>query len=327
MKKKFIVTGGAGLIGLEVCRQLSELGHEVRLFDVGEQIKRVEQAIAENVLTYYGSILDPSSLRMAMSDCQVVIHLAAMLGVRRTEADKLRCIEVNIEGTKNVLDCAVQHRVDKVVFASSSEVYGEPQNNPITEEFITQGKTVYAVTKLAGEEFCRAYAQKYSLEYTILRYFNTYGPYQTAQFVITKFISNVLKGIPPLINGDGKQVRSYTYVSDTARATILAALNDAANKKVLNVGNGKFQISLKGLAEKIIELGGMKGKLEPEYSHGFENTDRNLDREIFIRFCDSRKAERMLDWKPEVRLEEGIQRTMKTGVIFERYENFYDEQN
>ena len=153
-----------------------------------------------------------------------------------------------------MLECAVQHRVRKVIFASSSEVYGEPLENPITEKSITQGKTVYAVTKLAGEELCIAFSQQFPLEYTILRYFNSYGPYQTAQFVITKFISNVLKGVPPIINGDGKQVRSYTYVIDTARATILAALSNKTNREILNIGSGETPVSLKELAEKIITL-------------------------------------------------------------------------
>lgn len=315
------------MIGLETCRQLSDLNNEVHLFDLGEQIKRVSNTISDQVRTYYGSILDHSSLRSAMADCEVVIHLGAMLGVRRTEADKLRCIEINIEGTKNVMECAVQQRVQKVVFASSSEVYGEPLENPITEEFVTQGKTVYAVTKLAGEELCKAYAQQYPLKYTILRYFNSYGPFQTAQFVITKFISNVLKGLPPVINGDGKQVRSYTYVTDTAKATILAALSDKTNREILNIGHGLSPISLKDLAEMIIEIGGKKGIMEPEYRGNFEDTDRNREREIFERFCDSSKVQQLLNWRPEVSLEEGIRKIMEIGVIFERWENLYDEQN
>jgi UDP-glucose 4-epimerase len=327
MKKKIIVTGGAGMIGIEICRQLFELGHEVNLFDLGEQIKRVRNAIPPNVRIYYGSIVDLSSLRSAMSDCNIVIHLAALLGVRRSEADKLRCIEINIDGTKNVLDCAVQHRLDKIVFASSSEVYGEPQENPITEETITQGKTVYAITKLAGEEYCKAYSQKYPLDYTILRYFNCYGPYQTAQFVIAKFIHNVMHDRPPLINGDGKQVRSYTYVSDTARATILASLSNKTNGEVLNIGNGIFPISLRELAEKIISIAGKTGKINPEYRYDFENSDRKKEREIFERFCDSSKVSNLLNWKHDVSLVSGIQEIMNKGAIFERWEHLYDEQN
>lgn len=325
--KKILVTGGAGMIGLEVCRQLTELSYEVHLFDLGEQIKRVSKHLPEKVRIYYGSILDHSSIRQAMLKCDAVIHLAAMLGVRRTEADKLRCIEINIEGTKNVLECAVKQQVGKIVFASSSEVYGEPLENPITENFITQGKTVYAITKLAGEELCKAYSQQYPLEFTILRYFNSYGPYQTAQFVIAKFISNVIKGVPPIINGDGKQIRSYTYVSDTAKATIEATLSQKTNNKTLNIGSGNNPVSLKELAEKIIEINGKKDVLKLEYRRDFENTDRKRGREIFERFCNSDKAQKLLGWKPEVSLENGIQKIIDNGVIFDRYENLYDEQN
>ena len=322
-----IVTGGAGMIGLEVCRQLSASGYQVHLFDLGEQIKRVENAIPDGVRVFYGSIIDLSSLRAAMTDCQIVIHLAAMLGVRRSEADKLRCLGINVEGTRNVLDCAVQHRIKKIAFASSSEVYGEPIDNPICEDFITQGKTVYAVTKLAGEELCKAYAQKYPLDYTILRYFNCYGPYQTAQFVIAKFISNVTKGLPPVVNGDGKQVRSYTYVSDTAKATIAAALSDRADGEVLNIGDGNSPISLKDLAVTIIDLAGKKGELEPMFDKKFMDADRSHSREIFNRFCDSSKAKNILSWQPEINLKVGIQQILKTGVIFDRWENLQDEQN
>ena len=327
MKKKVMVTGGAGMIGLEVCRQLSNLGIEVILLDLGEQIMRVKKAIPSNVKIYYGSICDLSSIRSAMSNCQIVFHLAAMLGVRRTEMDLLRCLEINIEGVKNILGCAVQFDVEKIVFASSSEVYGEPLGNPITEDFTTQGKSVYAITKLAGEELCKAYAQKYPIKYTILRYFNSYGPYQTAQFVISKFIKNVLEGKPPVINGDGNQIRSYTYVADTARATILSGIMGKADGQILNIGNGKQPVSIRELAETVIEIGGQKNKLKPEYRPDFLNADRVKDREIFERFCDSSKAENLLDWKAQINLGEGIRSIIENGVIFDRWEHLYDEQN
>jgi len=302
------------------------MGHEVHLFDLGEQIQRVRDAVPKNVKIYYGSVVDLSSLRSAMSGCDEVIHLAALLGVKRSEKDKLRCLEINIDGTKNVLDCAVQHRVGKIVFASSSEVYGEPLENPITEDSITQGKTVYAVTKLAGEELCKAYAQKYPIEYTILRYFNCYGPYQTAQFVIAKFIRNVMQGAPPIIQGDGTQVRSYTYVTDTARATAAAALSDQTNGQILNIGNGDNPISLTDLARLIIRIGGKEGELQVQYHRNFENCDRKVEREIFQRYCSSKKAQELLSWRPEVSMEEGVRKVFEAGVIFDRWENLYDEQ-
>jgi UDP-glucose 4-epimerase len=325
-RKSIIVTGGAGLIGLEVCRQLSLMGHEVRLFDLGEQIQRTREAIPDGVKIFYGSIVDLSSMRSAMINCDIVIHLAALLGVKRSEQDKLRCIEINIDGTKNVLDCAVQHSVKKIVFASSSEVYGEPLQNPITEESITQGKTVYAVTKLAGEELCKAYAQKYPINYTILRYFNCYGPYQTAQFVISKFIKTVMDDQRPIIHGDGKQVRSYTYVSDTARATIMSALSERANSEIINIGNGDQPVSLIDLAHAIIDIAGKKSRLQPEFRTDFNNCDRSREREIYVRFCNTQKAKDILGWQAEVSLQQGLKNVMETGVIFDRWENLYDEQ-
>lgn len=325
-KHKIIVTGGAGLIGLETCRQLVQQGHEVRLFDLGEQILRVKEHIPKDVRIFYGSVLDSDSIRTAMRDCDIVIHLAALLGVKRSERERLRCIEINIDGTKKVLDSAVQFGVKKFVFASSSEVYGEPLGNPVKETDILQGRTVYAITKLAGEELCKAYSHIYPLKYTILRYFNCYGPFQTGQFVIAKFINNVLKGKSPVIYGSGEQIRSYTYVFDTAKATILAAVSEKADNEVFNVGKGDESINLNDLAELVIRVGGKGGEIKPEYQN-FENSDRREEREILVRYCDSTKAREILNWQPEIPLEEGIRKVFEKGIIFERWENLYDEQN
>jgi len=316
-----LVTGGAGCIGLEVCSELSRRGMKVRLFDLPEQILRVKYAIGEDVEISYGSILDSSSLREAMDGCDAVIHLAAMLGVRRTELNKLRCLEINVEGSKKVLECAVQHRIKKVVFASSSEVYGEPSFNPVNENAPTQGKTVYAVSKLVGEELCKAYAQRYpGFSYTILRYFNTYGLYQTAQFVIPKFVVNVLKNKPPIIYGDGKQKRSYCFASDVAWATAEGLFRAEANQQVFNIGNGTRVIDLWELAHLVIRLGGKEGTIEPVHHLDFSSTDRAADREVTVRVCDTTKAHDILGFRPRISLEEGIQQIMRPDAIFERWE-------
>ncbi len=325
---RFLVTGGAGMIGLEICKQLSSLGHQVNLFDLGEQIKRVEKFIPKkNIKTFNGSIIDPSALRDAMKECEIVIHLAALLGVKRSEENKLKCLEINVEGTKNVFNTSIERRVKKFVFASSSEVYGEPQNNPITENYITQGKTIYAVSKLIGEEYCKSFAQEFPINYTILRYFNCYGPFQTAQFVMSKFIKNALENKNLNINGDGKQIRSYSFVSDTAYATILAALSNKSNGKILNIGNGEEPINLIDLAKLILKLTN-KNKLKILYDKKFSHkSDRSKNREIYERYCDSSYAKKILNWKTSYSLEKGIKEVIKTGIIFDRWENFYDEQN
>ena len=286
------------------------------MFDLPEQIVRVEKHISHKVKIEYGSVLDCSSLRDAMANCDSVIHLAAYLGVRRTETNKLRCLEININGTKNVLDCAVQHGVKKVIFASSSEVYGEPIENPITEKTITQGKTVYAITKLAGEELCKAYSQRYpQLSYTILRYFNTYGPFQIAQFVIPKFIRNVMENKPPVIYGNGLQLRGYCYVSDTAWATVEALLSDNTDGQIFNIGNSDTLSSLVDLAEIVIDVCGKKDTLTIKMQGNFENTDRDKEREIYKRYCDTTKIRDVLGFVPKVSLEDGIKNVVKCGNL------------
>ena len=283
------------------------------LFDLRGQIARVESSIDPKIDIYYGSILDCSSLRDALAGCDAVVHLAAYLGVRRTETNKLRCLEINVNGTQNVLDIAIQHRVKKIIFASSSEVYGEPLENPVTEKTRTHGKTVYAVTKMTGEELCQAYAQRYpEFNYTIMRFFNTYGPFQIAQFVIPKFIRNCLEGKPPVVYGDGKQVRSYCYSQDSARGLLDALFNPKADGEVFNIGNSGDPLTLLELAQMIIRLCGKEDKLEPKIQNQFANTDRTKEREIFERFCDTTKAREILGFEPRISTEEGVKQVIET---------------
>lgn len=320
--KKVLVTGGAGCIGIQVCHELADRRVACVLFDLPEQIGRTVAKTSLVGNSYYGSILDRSSLRDAMSGCDAIIHLGAYLGVRRTELNPLRCIEINIEGTKNVLECAIQNRIRKLVFASSSEVYGEPLDNPVNEKTITQGKTVYAVTKLAGEEMCKAFAQRYpEFSYTILRFFNTYGPNQIAQFVVPKFIKNVLADKSPIIYGDGSQIRSYCYASDTARATVDALVSKKASSEILNVGNSTEPVTLSELANLIIEVAGKQSFLKPVYKPNFRDTDRTKDREVFTRHCDIAKIRSVLGFKPEVKLRDGIARVIEHGHIFSTWES------
>lgn len=320
-----LVTGGAGCIGLEVCRELRERGHTVHLLDLPEQIQRVRHAIPDGVRVFYGSILDRSTIREAIEECEAIAHLAAYLGVARTEANRLRTLEINIEGTRNILDVALQHGVSRVVFASSSEVYGEPVENPVHERSMTQGKTVYAVSKLAGEELCRAYTQRYPrLEHVILRLFNTYGPYQVARFVVPRFIWNVLHDQPPIVYGNGDQIRSYCYASDTAWAIAEALVRSEAANDVLNIGNSAQPLSLLELAEQTIRIAGKSGHVRPEVRGGFDRTDRTREREIYHRFCDASKARRLLGFEPKVSLHEGIRRIIELRAIFPSWEDAGD---
>ncbi len=313
--KKVLVTGGAGCIGLQVCRELLKRGIEPVILDLGEQINVIKEQL-DSFKIFYGSILDYSTIREAINGCDAVIHLAAYLGVRRTEINKLRCLEINIEGTKNVLEASVSYGIDKIVFASSSEVYGEPISNPITEKDITQGKTVYAASKIAGEELVKAYHESFkNLNFTILRYFNTYGPNQVAQFVIPKFINNVMNDISPEVYGDGSQLRGYTFSKDTAIATVDSLFSKETNGNVLNIGNSDNFIDLIALANLIISICKKEDTIKVKINNNFINSDRDQSREIFKRYCSTEKAKRMINFSPKISLEEGIRSIIDNGPI------------
>ena len=310
MKYKCFVTGGAGLIGLSVCKELLKRGHEVYLYDIGEQVIRNKNKIPSNAKILIGSILDKHTLTSSMKNCDYVFHLAAMLGVKYTEDNKLGCLEVNCTGTKNVLEASTTNKIKKFIFASSSEVYGEPDSNPITEKNSTKGKTIYGISKIIGEEYCKAYKQKYNLNYTILRFFNTYGPNQDEKFVITNFIKAALENKYLIINGFGNQKRSYTYVEDSAIATVMAAFSKKTNQKIYNVGNGNEPITLTELAVKISKK--LRKKVKIKYKKNFLGSDRSKDREIFVRYCDSSKVKKDINWKPLTKVDKGIVKILKS---------------
>jgi UDP-glucose 4-epimerase len=262
-----------------------------------------------------GSILDKTFLRDALRDCDSVIHLAAHLGVKRTEKNRLRCLDINVDGTRNVLEAAQGARtVRKFIFASSSEVYGEPISNPVTEQSITQGKTVYAISKLAGEELTKAFGEELkAFDTCILRFFNTYGIGQVGQFVITRFVNNVLSGKSPIINGAGDQLRSYCFAEDTARAVVLALQNPSSSGKIYNIGSSVEPITILDLAKKIISLSPSNSSLKPSVL-GNSFGDRDKSREIFFRHADTSLARQELSFQANISLDEGLKKLIDAGI-------------
>ena len=312
-KIKILVTGGAGCIGVAVCNLLIQKNYKVHLFDLADQIEISKKLINKNIKIFEGSVLDKTSLLKASKGCEVVIHLAASLGVKNTEENLYRCFQINVKGTENVLDICLQKKIKRIIFSSSSEVYGEPLKNPIKEDAKTYGKSFYAVTKLMGENMIRAYSQlDKKLEFVILRFFNTYGVNQVAQFVIPKFIFLAKKKKAIIINGDGNQKRSYCHASDTAIGVEKCIKNKKVKNETLNLGNGKQLVTLKKLVNMINKKVGKNSKVI--FNKKFYKTDRTVDREIFNRYCDSRKAEKLLNFKPKINLSKGLDDLIKFNI-------------
>jgi UDP-glucose 4-epimerase len=304
-KKKVLVTGAGGFIGTKVVQELWNRGCDVYYFDVIdpkiEGIKRLN----------LGTILDQYDLALAVKSCDYAIHLAALLGVYKTDNSRLETLHVNIQGTLNFIEACVKEGVKKIVFSSSSEVYGDQEKFPITEENPLNPKSVYAVSKIAGEEYLKAYAEMYPFQYNIVRLFNVYGEYQREEFVLPKFVQRVVNNEPPVIYGDGEQNRSFCYVEDAARGVVDALLSETQGV-VFNIGNDREPISIKDLAYKLIRLSGKS--LQPEFVD-YEESDRESSREIGKRIPSIEKAKKILGYEPRYSLEYGL----KQMIAF--YEN------
>jgi len=319
MAKKVLITGGGGFIGTVLAKNLKSKGLEIRLFDLDfTNHKLLCEKLGDfpQVERVTGSILDSNALCNAMRGCNYVVHLAAMLGVRRTEMKRVECLNINILGTINVLEACLKERVEKILFTSSSEVYGEIEGLPVKEESPKNPVSIYAITKLAGEEYVKAYADRYGLEYSIVRFFNVYGPGQVAEFVMPRFIKRVLENKPPIIYGDGSQIRSFCFVEDAVEGAVRALLNPIGDNQILNIGNDKEPISMKDLANKIIKISGKK--IEPEFIPMVES-DRQSSREIRRRIPCIDKARKLLDYEPKVSLEEGIKKIIETNCIIKTW--------
>jgi len=321
MKKKVLVTGGAGCIGLEVTKQLTKLGYSPIIYDLSEKFLQLLSFNINIKNKIFGSILDKSRLSESLKNCDAVIHLAAHLGVERTENFPERCLEININGTKNVIEAAINNNIKNFVYASSSEVYGEPIDKKVSENSITQGKTVYSISKLAAEEYLKAAClnSRNKFKAITLRYFNTFGPYQIGAFVIPKFIKNINDGKDLIINGSGEQLRSYCYVEDTANGTVNALNHLFISDKrydYFNIGNPSNKINIKNLAKKIMILNTFN-KNTPKiiYDKKFINSDRNKEREINDRICDISKAKKILKFNPKISLDEGLIKTISSNSI------------
>lgn len=313
MSRRVLITGGGGMIGLALTRELLRNGFSVLCFDLAEQIMRRESELEQlrdlgELELRAGTIMDKWSIATAARNVDAVVHLAAMLGVKRTEDNRLLCMDINTSGTENVLNACVQNRIGHVVLASSSEVYGEPQQNPVGEDAETQGKTVYAVSKLAAEELVKGYHQLTPwLDYTIVRFFNTYGEGQVAQFVLSRFVKLVLGGENPVVYGDGTQRRSFCHVEDAVTGIRAILSTPKARNRVYNIGNSREVFSLCDVAQKVIEVLAPDKNLGVDVI-GFTGSDRLPEREIFTRFCNTSRAEEELGFAPKITLEEGIRR-------------------
>lgn len=294
---KIGITGGSGFIGTHVTNLLKK-EHEILVFD------RVKPKIS-GIKFVKGSIVD-DSIKNAFRNCDIVIHLAAAVGVKITEEDPILTLDTNIIGTKNVLEACRINNVGKIIFSSSSEVYGEPLKTPIDETDPVIPITNYGVSKITAEEYVKAYSTTFNMKYTILRFFNAYGPNQSKDFVIPEFVGKATKNEPILIHGSGSQIRAFCHVNDIATGVSLAI--EKGDNEIINIGNDNEPITIFELAKKIVNIVNSKSKIQ---FVSFVDSKRGRQKEIINRIPNIKKAKKLLSYEPKVTLREGIISVLK----------------
>ncbi len=302
---KYLVTGGAGFIGSHIAEALLEHGESVRIFDnlaTGKQTNLA--ALKGHVQVIQGDLRDFDAIKAAVKGVEVVFHQGALASVPRSIADPVASLETNINGTQNVLLAARDAGVRRVVYASSSSVYGNTPTLPKHEAMPTQPMSPYAVQKLTGELLGRVFTHVYGLETVALRYFNVFGPRQdpTSEYaaVIPRFLTALIKKRRPIVFGDGKQTRDFTYIFNVVQANLQAATSPYASGHVMNIGCGE-QISLNTVLQLAGEL--LNVTPNPEYREPRPGDVRDSLADISL-------AQQFLSYKPIVGFREGLRRTL-----------------
>lgn len=302
-----MVTGGAGFISSHLTEELVKQGYHVVILDdlSTGKMENIEPLLnKENMEFVQGSITNLSLLQRLFQGVDYVFHQAAIPSVPRSIKQPQASHEVNITGTLNVLLAARDCDVKKVVYASSSSVYGDTPTLPKKEDMSPNPQSPYAVTKLAGEYYCHVFHQIYNLPTICLRYFNVYGPRQDpdSQYatVIPLFITRVLQGKPPIIYGDGEQTRDFTFVKDVIKANILAAESDTSG--VFNIGRGE-KVTINNLARTITSIIGKD--LRPEYQPSRPGDVKHS-------LADISRA-RTIGFEPQYSLDKGLRETIRSS--------------
>jgi len=300
-----LVTGGAGFIGSNLVETLLKQGHEVRVIDnFATGHRRNIEPFMDQIDLVEGDIQSYERAHKAVQDVEVVFHLAALPSVPRSVQDPLTTNAVAVTGTLNVLLSARDAGVRRVVYASSSSLYGNNPVNPRVEDATPSPLSPYAVAKLTGEHYCRAFANVYDMETVSLRYFNVFGPRQDPESqysaVIPRFIRALANGEGLSIFGDGEQTRDFTFVDNVVAASLLAATATIPNGEAFNISCGA-SVTVNALVAELADIMGCTA--ERTYLPARPADVRDSE-------ADISRARRVLGFEPTVRLREGLERTV-----------------
>jgi len=303
-----LVTGGAGFIGSHLTEALLRGGHRVRVLDdfsTGKRENLIFDDEYPSLEIIEGDIRHLAICQRAMKGIEYVFHEAALPSVQRSVEDPLGSNAVNSGGTLNILFAAREEKAKRVIYASSSSIYGDTPTLPKHEEMPSYPLSPYALQKYIGEQYCRLFYELYGLETVSLRYFNIFGPRQDPNSiysaVIPKFIDALLQGSPPIIFGDGEQSRDFTYIENVVQANLLAMSAEHLHGEAINIACAE-RTSLNQLVNVLRKILG--SKLSPVYEEPRKGDVRHS-------LADIRKGKEILNYEPKVGVELGLKKTLE----------------
>lgn len=302
---KILVTGGAGFIGSHIAEALVADNNEVVILDnLSTGHEENLAGFRERVTLHAADLRDPEAVANAVSGCDYVFHEAALASVPRSVKDPISSNDVNVSGTLNVLQAARDAGVKRVIYAGSSSAYGNSEVSPKHEELLPAPLSPYAVSKLAGEHYCRAFYEVYGLETLSIRYFNVFGPRQDPDSpyaaVLPIFTRHLLAGKSPLIDGDGSQTRDFTYVANVVSGNLKAMSAPATQGQCVNVAcNGSYSVIY--LFEQVRAMLGVDIDpiFGPRRAGDVDHSQANVERAL-----------ELIGYAPVVSFEEGLRRTV-----------------
>jgi len=315
---KILVTGGAGFIGSHLCEKYTKEGHTVLCLDnfFNGNLANIRHLLNyKNFKLINGDIRDFDTLEKLMPGVDAICHLAAQIHVDRSIIEPKLTYDVNVLGTQNILEAARMYDVEKVVYVSSSEVYGTAEFVPMTEDHPLSAPHPYGASKIAADRMCHAYAQTYQMDIAIIRPFNAFGPRQKDTGyggVISIFVKRVQNGAPPIVYGDGNQTRDYTYVADLVDALDLILKHTEPITSPINIGTGR-EVRIIDLANMIIELASPRSRIKPVFVEPRPGEVQRL-------LADNSRARQLLGWTPKYSLEDGLIK------LIEWYKNYKSEE-
>lgn len=312
--KKVLVTGADGFIGSHLVELLVEQGCQVRAFVFYNSfgtwgwLDHLPPAIKDQIDIFLGDIRDPNGVRVAAKGCEVIFHLAALIGIPYSYHSPDAYVDTNIKGTLNIVQAARDLNIERVVHTSTSEVYGTAQFVPITELHPLKGQSPYSASKIGADQIALSFYTSFNTPVSIIRPFNTYGPRQSARAVIPTIITQIAQGNRHIKLGSLYPTRDFTYVTDTAKGFLAVAQSENSIGEVINIGTN-FEVTIEETAKLIaeimqrdVELNSDSVRLRPEKS------------EVERLWADNSKAKNLLGWEPMFSSKEGFKKGLSHTI-------------